>query len=263
MDFLGKKIYFLDMDGTIYHETKIIDGALEFFNECNKQGIQYVFLTNNSSKNNITYYNKLTKMGIPCTLNDFYSSIDATIFYIKEKGYKDVYLVGTTDFYNVLKEHVNVHIGAYYEHVDAVVIGFDTELNYEKLRCASFHLENGVDYIATNPDFRCPIEDGRYIPDCGTLIYMFLKTTERSPFVIGKPRPFMIEAVLKERGLKKEDAVMIGDRIYTDIMCGLNAGVDSILVMSGETDSKILEESKEKPTLTLDSIKDVYTIIKR
>lgn len=258
-----KKIFFLDMDGTIYHESKLIDGSKEFFDILVDRKIDYVFLTNNSSKNNDTYLRKLKAFGIPCEMENIYTSVDATIDYLRKYDNPTIYLVGTNDFYQALSKHYNVKTGSFYEKVDVVVIGFDTELTYEKLRCATWHLENGTDYIAANPDLRCPIEDGRYIPDCGTLIYMFEATTGRKPFVIGKPRSVMIDTVLEQKGLAKEDAIVIGDRLYTDIMCGINAGVDQICVLSGEATKEDLEKWEYKPTYVLDSIADVVKALKR
>ena len=257
-----KKIFFLDMDGTIYHESKLIDGAKEFFEILVKRNIDYIFLTNNSSKNNDTYLSKLKGFNIPCSMENIYTSVDATIDYLKKYDNPVVYLVGTNDFYLALSKYYNVKTGSYYNHVDVVVIGFDTELTYEKLRCAAWHLENGVDYVAANPDLRCPIEDGRYIPDCGTLMYMFEATTGRKPFVIGKPRSYMIDVILEKYGYSKDDAVVIGDRLYTDIMVGINAGVDQICVLSGEATIDDLNNWEYEPTYVVDSIKDVANMLK-
>ena len=258
-----KKIFFLDMDGTLYHESKLIEGTKEFFDILVSRKIDYIFLTNNSSKNNDTYLKKLKAFGIPCKMENIYTSVDATIDYLKKYDNPTIYLVGTNDFYLALKEHYNVKTGSYYEHVDVVVIGFDTELTYEKIRCATWHLENGVDYVAANPDLRCPIEDGRYIPDCGTLMYMFEATTGRTPYVIGKPRSVMIDTVLDKYGYQKEDAVVIGDRLYTDIMCGINANVDKICVLSGEATIDDLNKWEYKPTYIMNSIMDVVNELKK
>lgn len=257
-----KKIFFLDMDGTLYHESQLIDGTKEFFDILCERKIDYVFLTNNSSKNNDTYVRKLKEFGIPCEMDNMYTSVDATIDYLKKYDNPTIYLVGTNDFYLALSKHYNVKVGSYYDKVDIVVIGFDTELTYEKLRCATWHLENGADYIAANPDLRCPIEDGRYIPDCGTLINMFEATTGRKPFVIGKPRSVMIDCLLDKYGYEKEDAIVIGDRLYTDILCGINANVDQICVLSGEATADDLAKWEYQPTYVMNSIMDVVKALK-
>lgn len=143
------------------------------------------------------------------------------------------------------------------EKIETLVVGFDTELNYSKLIKASSALFEGVNYIATNPDFACPIKDNKFIPDCGAICELLYLTTNKKPFYIGKPRKEMIEMLMQEKGYKKEEVVIVGDRLYTDIACGLNANVTSILVLTGETDIKMLEESEIKPTLVFESVKEI------
>lgn len=115
-----------------------------------------------------------------------------------------------------------------------------------------------VAYLATNPDLVCPVSFG-YIPDCGSMSIMLKNATGKTPFFIGKPEPIMIDCVLKKLGISKEDTVIVGDRIYTDIACGVNAGVDTICVLSGEATLDDLEKSDTKPTWIFDSVREVCT----
>ena len=132
-------------------------------------------------------------------------------------------------------------------------MGYDTELTYQKLWDVSYLLltRKDIPYIATNPDLVCPTEFGS-VPDCGSFCIGIKNATGRDPIVIGKPTPLMPQLAMDKWGVKPENTAVIGDRIYTDIKSGLNAGALSILVLSGETTRQILEESKDKPHIVLD-----------
>jgi len=136
------------------------------------------------------------------------------------------------------------------------VMGFDTELTFGKLEDACILLGRGVDYIATNPDYVCPTWYGS-VPDCGSIAGILKTATGREPRFIGKPNPEMLLLALEKTGLAAEDALMIGDRVYTDIASGVNAGVDTVLVLSGEGTVEDAEASEKKPTYIMDGIGDV------
>ena len=255
-----KKLWLLDMDGTVYLGNRIFDGTLEFLDNIVKTGGRYVFITNNSSKGIDDYIVKVRAMGIKADKDNFYTSVDAAAALIKEKfGNELIYAQGTRSFTdNLMREGLNITT-EYDEHAKCAIVGFDTELTAEKLSATCKTLLKDIPYYATNPDWVCPTEFG-YIPDCGSMCFGIEKATGKAPVFIGKPSPLMIEEVIKKFGADKKDTVVIGDRIYTDIAAGVNAGVDTVLVLSGETTVKICDESDIKPTFTIQNVKEINKI---
>ena len=204
------------------------------------------------------YVDKLKSFGIHADENDFLTSSQATAIYLLEH-YKDklLYVFGTASFQAELKAAGLRITTTLCDDIDCLVMGYDTELVYQKLVDACILLGRGVDYIATNPDFVCPTEFG-YVPDCGSVSIMLKNATGKEPLFIGKPQKEMVELALKKAGMEKEDAVLIGDRIYTDIAAGINAGVDTVLVLSGETTEQQVAESFVKPTYVLKNIGEIF-----
>ena len=138
---------------------------------------------------------------------------------------------------------------------ECIVMGYDTELTYQKLYDVSYMLSTrDIPYIATNPDYVCPTAYG-YAPDCGSFAEMLCRATGRMPLFIGKPEPAMLNLALKKYRVPAEDALMVGDRLYTDIAAGVNAGVDTVLVLSGEGTREEAEKSEKKPTYILENIR--------
>ncbi len=256
------KLFLLDMDVTIYHEDKLIEGTKEFIDLLNSQNKDFIFLTNNSSKNLNNYVNKVNNLGLTVNKNHFYTSVQATIDYLNTLGRKDllkIYVVGTNALKQELLENGFTLKNNSDEDVNTLIIGFDTELDYKKLTDASMLLFKGVEhYIATNPDFSCPLKNKRYIPDCGSICEMLFLTTGKRPFVIGKPRKEMIELLVKDKNLEKDEIIIVGDRIYTDITCGFNAGINTALVLTGESTLDDVVKSPIKPTFIFNSIKNIY-----
>ncbi|MGL5574639.1 HAD-IIA family hydrolase [Cetobacterium sp.] len=262
-ELIEKKLFLLDMDGTIYVENKLIPGAKDFLDILKKQGKDYVFLTNNSSKSVKNYLEKLHSLDIYADESNMFSSGQATSFYLKEMKKKaKLYVVGTESFKNDLAKDGFTIVENIKQEIDYLVVGFDTELNYEKLEKACELIDRNVNYIATNPDLICPIKDGRFIPDCGAICNMLEAATKKTPFYIGKPRKEMVEIVSKLKNIDLKDIAVIGDRLYTDIACGINAGVTSVLVLTGETKKEDVKNTEFVPDFTFDSINDLYQIIK-
>ena len=262
-DLSNIKLFLLDMDGTIYNENQIFDGTLDFLSYVERIGGKYIFITNNSSKSVDDYVIKVNKMGIKANRDNFYTSTQATASYIKEKlGDVLVFASGTKSFVKELKEcgiKVTTRLN---KNIKAIVMGYDTELNYSKLRKLSELLLLDVPYIATNPDLVCPVSFG-YTPDCGSVAIMLENATGRKPIYIGKPEPTMINFVMKKYGYSKEETCVIGDRVYTDIASGLNAGVCSICLLSGESTLKTIEDDPRKPTLVFKDIRELYNELNR
>lgn len=260
-DLKNARLFLLDMDGTIYLDNDLFDGVTDFLAHIKAIGGKYLFLTNNSSKSVNKYIEKLSALGIPTTADDFLTSTDATIVYLKPKNYKKIYAFGTTSFKEQLKA-ANLPITDRLEDdIDCLLMGFDTELTFKKLEDACILLNRGVDYIATNPDWVCPTWYGS-VPDCGSVSEMLFNATKRRPKFIGKPQPEMALLAVEKTGFKREQTALIGDRLYTDIACGVNAGVNSVFVLSGEGTLEDLKTSDVKPDYIFKDIKEILEFIK-
>ncbi len=262
METLKKvKLFLLDMDGTIYLDNDLFDGTLEFLEYVKSIGGRYIFLTNNSSKSVDKYIEKLAGMGINATKDDFLTSVDATVERLKGSTYKKIYVFGTGSFKEQLRENGFNITDNLEDDIDCLVMGYDTELTFKKLEDACILLGRGVDYIATNPDWVCPTWYG-FVPDCGSISQILCNATKRMPEFIGKPQPFMVELALKKTGFKKSETAIIGDRLYTDIACGVNAGINTVFVLSGEGTLKDVEKGETKPKYIFENIKTLYEKLK-
>lgn len=257
------QLFLFDMDGTLYLGDRLYDFTIELLETIKKTGGTYLFMTNNSSKSVEDYIKKLAKFGIPATREDFITSSQATAYYLhKYHEGQRLYVCGTQSLKAELRREGFV-VTEKLEDVDCIVMGFDTELTFQKLHDVSYLLltRPELPYIATNPDLVCPTEFGS-VPDCGSVCTMIFNATGKRPVVIGKPSPLMPELAMDRLGIPKERSCVIGDRIYTDIKSGLNAGITGILVMSGETTYEILEASEEKPHLVMESAREILEILK-
>ena len=259
----SKKLYLFDMDGTLYLGSRLYDFTLELLSTLKNTGRSYLFMTNNSSKSVEDYVKKLGKLGIEATREDFMTSSQATAFYLhKHHEGQKLYVCGTES----LKEELRMEgftVTTNIDEVECIVMGFDTELTFQKLHDVSYMLLTRPDlpYIATNPDYVCPTEFGS-VPDCGSVCDMIYNATKKRPIVIGKPSPLMPQLAMEKLGVSKEETCVVGDRIYTDVKSGLNAGITGILVLSGETTREILEASEDKPHLVLEDASEILAAIK-
>ena len=253
-----KTLYLLDMDGTIYNENQIFDGTLEFLEEIKRRGGKYVFITNNSSKSVEDYVQKVQAMGIKAEYENFYTSSQATAMYLKENYPNQVvYCMGTRSLIKELREAGIEVVTEVDERASVVLLGFDTENTSEKIRNTCIMLGRNVAYLATNPDLVCPVSFG-YIPDCGSMSIMLKNATGKEPFFIGKPEPIMVNCVLKQLNCKRENAVIVGDRLYTDIKTGENAKIDTICVLSGEASMEDILQGDVKTDYIFKSVKEIY-----
>lgn len=256
-----KKLFLLDMDGTIYLDNTLFDGTLEFLDYVKSIGGRYIFLTNNSSKGVDTYIQKLASLGIKSTADDFLTSTDATILLLKKKNYKKIYAFGTESFRRQLSDSGLAITDVLEEDIDCLCISNDQELTFKKLEDACILLGKDVDYIATNPDWVCPTWYG-YVPDCGAVCQMLKHATGKEPFFVGKPRPAMAELAIEKTGYTKEETVIFGDRIYTDIACGVNAKISSVFVLSGEGVIEDIDKFNIHPEFVFNNIKEIYNYLK-
>ncbi|MEE0946144.1 MAG: HAD-IIA family hydrolase [Acutalibacteraceae bacterium] len=256
------KLYLFDMDGTLYLGNLLYDFTKELLSTIKDSGATYMYMTNNSSKSVKDYIAKLNKLGITATEDEFITSSQATVYFLKN-NYPDekIYVCGTQS----LKEEFIKEGFCLTDSVDEttlIVMGNDTELTFKKLHdvCEILLTKENVKYVATNLDIVCPTEFGS-VPDCGSFCEMIYNCTGRRPELVGKPQPIMPILAMEKTGYGKEQTAVIGDRIYTDVKSGLNAGVLSILVMSGETTKEILESSEDKPDLVLKDCSEIITTI--
>ena len=246
------KLFLFDQDGTLYLGNRLYDFTAELLQTIRATGRQYLFMTNNSSKSVDDYVKKLSAMGISATREDFITSSQATAYYLhKHHPGKTLYVCGTRSLVAELEKE-GFPVTTDLDKVECIVMGFDTELTFQKLEDVSRLLLTRKDlpYIATNPDLVCPTEFGS-VPDCGSVCTMIYNATGMRPVVIGKPTALMPQLAMERLGITPQETMVVGDRIYTDIKSGLNAGTVTALVMSGETTEKILEESRDKPHLVL------------
>ena len=286
MELSKKRLFLLDMDGTIYIDETLFDGTIDFLNYIKSIGGRYLFMTNNSSKGVDTYIEKMNRLGISASADDFLTSTDATINYLKKNNLdkKTYYICGTESLKKQFRDNgfkvvddVNSNVSISGEtkiatgevvntisDIDILLLGYDTELSYKKLEdCCRllFRKDNPVIYIATHPDYVCPTAYG-CAPDCGSVIDMLKTATGKEPLVIGKPKPEMVYLALDKCGYTKDEACIIGDRLYTDIACGVNAGIDSIFVLSGEGTMPDIDKFGIKPSYIFKNIREVLNKIK-
>jgi HAD superfamily hydrolase (TIGR01450 family) len=256
-----KKLYLLDMDGTIYLGNILYKDTPAFLKGIDDKGARYVFITNNASKSVVDYVKKLHNLGLThITEEHFLTSADVAFDLMKEKfGNKLIYVQGTNSLVTDYKKKGLNITTEYNKDAKAILVGFDPEFTGEKvITTCKMLTELDVPYYATNPDWVCPVEFG-YIPDCGSMCQSYERATGKKPYFIGKPRPEMVLHAMKKFGVSKEDTVVIGDRLYTDVASGNNAGVDSVCVLSGEVtyEETIKAEGSEKPTFILNGIGDI------
>ncbi len=256
-----KKLFLLDMDGTIYLDDQLFDGTVDFLNYVNQIGGKYLFLTNNSSRSVTAYVEKMAKLGIATTAEDFLTSVDALILYLNANHPgKLCFASGTRSFRQQL-EQGGIRLTENREDpVEVLVVGFDTELTFQKLEDCCILLGRGVEYVAANPDWVCPTWYG-FVPDCGSVCEMLYRATGRRPVFIGKPQPEMALIAMERFGFRPEETMIVGDRLYTDIACGLNAGIDACFVLSGEGTLEEMEAGETKPTLVCRDIRELLQLL--
>jgi HAD superfamily hydrolase (TIGR01450 family) len=249
-----KKTIFLDLDGTVYLGDKLIDGATRFLDYLRHRNIAHYFLSNNSSRSKKDYVTKLSGLGIQAGTDQIILSTDGVIEFLTKLRINRVYVVGTQSMKSMFRE---AGINPDSSQPEYVILGYDTELTYDKLKEAALFLQNEVELIATHCDLVCPTPDGP-IPDVGSMLAIFEKATGKKPFqIFGKPNPEMIAHVLNKHEANPHDAVMVGDRIYTDMELADRTGCDFILVLSGETQPGDLDGLDRAPALVVNTLGDI------
>ncbi|UCD01631.1 MAG: HAD-IIA family hydrolase [Promethearchaeota archaeon] len=246
-----KQVYFFDLDGTIYLGNKLFQGVYDIIDLLKKKKRYFFFLSNNSSKSTTDYLKKLNYFNLKITRENLILSQHPTIDYLKKNHYKKVFLLGTQSLKN---EFENEGFELNEEDPEILVLAFDQELTFERLKKAAYLLQKeDFPYIATHLDNRCPTEQG-YIPDAGGIAALLYKATEKIPIVLGKPNKEMLLFKLNQLNISPKDAVIFGDRLYTDIKMGKEAGVTTTCVLSGETNIEMIKNSNYRPDFILNGI---------
>ena len=254
--FDTKKLYVLDMDGTIYLGSRLFPETIPFLKRVKEHGKRYIFFTNNSSRSPETYVKRLNGMGIQASREDIVTSGDVMIHFLKtHRPGKKVYLLGTPDLRRSFQE---AGIPLTEEMPDIVLLGFDTTLTYEKLERACHYIRSGAEFLCTHEDINCPTEYG-FMPDAGAMCALITASTGVAPKFTGKPHAEVLEILEAKTGICRQDMVAVGDRLYTDIALGARNGVSSVLVLSGETTMEDLARSEIRPTVVLPNIGSLET----
>ena len=259
-----KRIFLFDIDGTLSIDTTVLDGTMELLHYIEEIQGHAFYITNNASKSRKDYVDKFKKMGITATEEQFVTAGYACCLYMKQQYMeKKIFVVGTASFVEELKS-CGLDVTETYDADAAVVlVGFDQELTYKKVRDACHLLfDHRVDYIGTNADLRCPTNFG-FMPDCAGICEMINVTVDRKPFYIGKPNPKMVTLCLEIAGGKKYETLVVGDRLYTDIACGINAGVETAVVLTGEARREDLRDTLYPPTYAFENIRQLYETIQK
>jgi HAD superfamily hydrolase (TIGR01450 family) len=250
----GITTFFIDLDGTVYLGENAINGSVETINKWKDQGKKIYFISNNSSKSKKEYVQKLKKIGYDCTEDNIILSTDGIISFLKENNVSDIFVLGTKSLSDYLEASgftINENNPEY------VVVGYDTELSYQKLVIACKLIHKGVEYVATHCDIVCPTPDGP-IPDAGALLQLLELTTGKRPLLIsGKPNLEMINHIFQKDKTESYQTVVIGDRLYTDMMLARNANAKSILVLSGESTREDYEHIDFDISLCVPTISEI------
>lgn len=256
------ELFLLDLDGTTTIENELLPGTSAFIERLSRTGRDFVFLTNNTSTSSRHYVEKVNRLGIAAQPGNVFTAGQSTALHLLErKDSPRVFLVGTRALCDEFAEFGIEVAGRDDDRVDFVVVGFDRELEYWKLERACELIHRGVPFVATHPDLVCPLKEHRFIPDCGAICEMIEHAVGRKPVHFGKPNKAMAEILARRKGVRLDRMAMIGDRLYTDIALGVNAGITSVCVLSGESSREDIQSSQYRPTFVVESIADVVPCI--
>ena len=252
---LDKKGFIIDMDGVIYHGNRLLSGAKDFVKTLQDNNKPFLFLTNSSDRSPEELRQKLLRMGIDCAADHFYTSALATAKFVSSQSpASSAFVRGEAGLITALHD-----AGIVMNDIDPeyVIVGEGNTLNYENMLKAVNLVRNGAKLIGTNSDLTGPTENG-IIPACRAMISPIELATGKPAYFVGKPNPLMMRTGLKMLGVHSEDAVIIGDRMDTDIIAGIESGIDTVLVLSGVTSRNDIDNFPYRPKYIFDSIKDVF-----
>ena len=254
-----KKYFLFDIDGTLAVDDTLFDGSRELIEYINAVGGKSFYITNNSMKSRKDYVKKFARWGIETEESQFMTASYAACRYLAQNYQgKKLFVLGTPSFVEEVKSFGLKVTDQAEEDVACVVVGFDSTLDYPKVeKACQLLFQTEVDYIGTNPDLRCPTAYG-FMPDCGGICQMLNVTTDREPLYIGKPNKEIVFMCMEQVGADKREILVAGDRLYTDIACGINAGVETALVYTGEAKAEDLAKTSYQPDYIYRNIRELY-----
>jgi NagD protein len=257
----------LDLDGTIYKGSEIFNFSHGFFKQLERLGIGYTYLTNNSSLSVDQYLQKIKSLGLEVAAENIYTSSLATIDYLKtrQSGLRKLYILGTDGLKKEFREYGFLVVGQDDdEEPDAVIVGFDTSLDYKRLCKAGYWIKLGKPFIATHPDRICPTNQPTLLIDCGAICAALSSATGKAPeVVLGKPDPGMLWGIMERNKLLKDEVAVVGDRLSTDIEMARRAGVMGILVLTGDANVQDVKSTLHPPDLIVDNIQMLGNLLER
>jgi len=252
---IKKKSVIMDMDGVIYTGNRLIDGAKEFIEHLRQNGIKFLFLTNNSRQTPHDLSRKLSSLGIDVARERIFTSAIATAMFLsRQKRHGTAYVIGDMGIFNAL-HNIGYQITEF--SPDYVIIGETRSYSYEMIEKACDFILSGARFIGTNPDLTGPKESG-IAPAAGALTAPIERATGVKPYYIGKPNPLMMRTALRKLGSHSENTIMIGDRMETDMVAGIETGLETILVLSGVTAKDDVAKYPYQPNSIYNSIKDIW-----
>lgn len=228
------QLYIFDLDGTLFRGEEPIPGAAEAVQRLRSAGSQIRYLTNNSSQTRDTYLAKLRRLGFEAHLEEIYSSAIGVAAYLKSQQIASVMVVGEPGLAQTLAE---AGISVVDQGSQAVVVGICKSFSYQLMNRAMQEIRAGARFVATNADPTYPMEMGKFIPGAGSIVAAVRTCSEQEPFVVGKPNPFLVELILRDAGVAAAEALVVGDRMDTDIESGRRAGCPTLLVLTGAAQS--------------------------
>jgi phosphoglycolate/pyridoxal phosphate phosphatase family enzyme len=243
------RLFIFDLDGVIYRGEEPMPYAVEAVQRLREEGKMVRFLTNNSALTREAYVRRLTGMGIPCQEEELMTSAYATAIYLQSQGaeHKRVFIVGEEGIHEELRRiGMRVVTDPEEEGAEYVVAGIDRDFTYDKLRRAHFAIRHGAQFIATNRDATYPAAGGRIVPGGGAIVAAIQACTGVEPLVIGKPNTYSVELLLQRCGVCPQEAVLVGDRLDTDVLVGKRVGLHTVLVLTGVTDAEAVRFASEE-----------------
>lgn len=254
-----KKLFLFDIDGTLSLGDTLFDGSRALLEHIERIGGASYFITNNSTKSGADYVAKFAKWNLPVREEQFITAGYLTIRYLKSHfAKKKIFVVGTRSFVTELRAQ-GLSVTEHPEpDVACVLIAFDNELTYQKTAdaCELLQQNPALPYLATNPDLRCPVPFG-FVPDCGAICEMIACAADRTPHYLGKPNKEMVALCLAASGFRPEETLVVGDRLYTDIACGIAGGVDTCVLFTGEAKPEDLPETDFPPTYAFQTVREL------
>ncbi len=246
----------VDLDGTLYLGDSPLPFADEFIKNIRKAGVKILFLTNNSSKTPAFYKRKLAHLNIEAYENSILTSAEAAAVFVKQRySSPHVLIIGEEGLYSAFAKR-NIDITSLHSESDVVVVGYDTELTYGKLKRAALAILNGAMYIGCNPDRTLPSEQG-FIPGNGAILAFLNESTAREPFIIGKPNMPIMSIAFGMLGISSSDVLIVGDRYETDIVAGFRSGAQTALVLTGATKMEDMK-GKKKPDYIVENLEELW-----